>query len=109
MTARAIYREMVPLLVSAREAAQLLGVGRGKGRGLRALVEDGHLHPLPWLGGRVRYSLAEIQHLAREGIVEGGRPSRPRTATARRGAPAPGVGDRIRAIDLEALAKRRTA
>lgn len=91
-----------PLSCSARETCRLLGIGRGKGRGLRELVELGALHPVPWLNGRVRFSLEEIQRVAREGVIPGGRPSRARSAP-RRGAPPPGVGSRIKAIDVEAL------
>jgi hypothetical protein len=87
------------LLLSAREAAGLLAVGRGKGRGLRALVELGALHPVPWIGGRVRYSLDEIQRIAREGVPPGAMKVRASRRRARRG-PVGDVEARIRALEV---------
>ena len=67
------------LVVSKREAARLLGIGRG--RTLGKLLRSGRLRAVPWGRGE-RIPLEEIQRVAREGFPAPAgtspRPSRPR-------------------------------
>lgn len=55
---------MSPLLLSKRQAAKLLGVGRGNT--LQWLIDEGHIRPVI-IQGRVRIPLEEVQRVAREG------------------------------------------
>lgn len=84
-----------PLLYSARQSDRLLKVAKGTSM---ALYRGGVLRGTPWIGGRVRFSLEELQRLAREGVTPTGRPSRRRVK-----GPAGNVAEAIRAIDLGAL------
>ncbi len=87
------------LVLSKREAADLLGVDRGRTMG--ELIRSGQLRPIPWGKGQ-RIPLEEVQRLAREGFKTPGaklRPSRPRRA----GKADPAA---LRKLDLDTLAGR---
>ncbi len=83
------------LALSFREAARLLKIDRATT--LHALVAAGRLTPIPW-GHRQRLPLEQVQELARTGFTLDGKPAR---ARKRRGVPAPGVGARIRDLEVE--------
>jgi excisionase family DNA binding protein len=85
------------LALSYREAARLLRIDRGST--LIDLISAGRLKPVPW-GGRRRIPLEQVQELARTGFTVNGKPSRA-VSRPRRSVPAPGVGNRIRAIEVE--------
>lgn len=85
------------LALSLREAARLLGIDRGST--LHDLIRAGRLRPVPW-GNRHRIPLEQIQELARTGFTVDGKPGRA-VSRPRRAIPAPGVGARIRALEVE--------
>jgi excisionase family DNA binding protein len=84
------------LVLTFREAAQLLRIDRSTT--LLELIDAGLLRPIPW-GQARRIPLAQVQELARTGFTVKGKPSR--AVSRRRSTPAPGVGNRIRAIEVE--------
>lgn len=86
---------MTALACTYREAARLLRIDRGST--LQDLIRAGRLTPVPW-GQRQRIPLEQIQLLARTGFTVGGKPSR---VVSRRRVPAPGVGGRIRDLEVE--------
>ncbi len=88
-------QQSTPLVVSLREAARLLKVDRSST--LHALILAGRLVPVPW-GGRQRIPIEQVEELARTGFTLDGKPAR---ARKRRGAPPPGVGQRIRDLEVE--------
>jgi hypothetical protein len=92
------------LAVSWREAGRLLGVDRNRGGTLGEMVRSGVLRPIPW-GCGSRFSLEDIQRVARTGWRPSGR--RVRERAARPASPGAGVGDRIRAIEIADDAPRR--
>lgn len=83
-----------PLVLSYREAARLLKIDRGST--LHELIRRGDLETIPW-GSGCRIPLASVQALARRGWTLDGKPVRA-VSRPRRGVPAAGVGDRIRAL-----------
>jgi len=85
------------LACTKRETARLLRIDRGAT--LDDLIARKLLTPIPWGKGGWRIPLEQIQHLARTGFTVNGKPSR--AVSTRRAAPAPGVGNRIRAIEVE--------
>jgi excisionase family DNA binding protein len=85
------------LACTFREAARLLRIDRGST--LHDLIRAGRLKPVPW-GKSQRIPLEQIQELARTGFTVNGKPSRARS-NPRHAAPAAGVGNRIRAIEVE--------
>jgi hypothetical protein len=87
---------MTPLVLSDREAAKLLRVDRCST--LQEFKRRGDLTVIPW-GRGTRITLESVQALARRGWTETGRPVRA-VSRPRRAAPAPGVGNRIRAIEV---------
>jgi excisionase family DNA binding protein len=87
--------ERVALALTFREAARLLRIDRNST--LHELIRRGLLRPVPWGKGQ-RIPLEEVQRLAREGFTVNGKPSR--AVSRRRTVPAPGVGNRIRAIEV---------
>ncbi len=95
MKARALAS--VALALSYREAARLLRIDRGDT--LHDLISTGLLRPVPWGKGK-RIPLEQVQELARTGFTVKGRPSRA-ASRPRRAIPAPGVGTRIRALEVE--------
>jgi hypothetical protein len=98
VTARAVYEAMVPLLLSRRAAFRLLGVDRC-GEAAEELVRSGRLRLVP-AGRQHRVPLEDVQRVAREGFTVDGKPGRA-VSRPRRGVPAPGVGSRIRALEIE--------
>jgi excisionase family DNA binding protein len=84
------------LVLTYREAAKLLRVDRGAT--LHALIDAGHLRPVPWGEGR-RIPLEQVQQLARTGFTVNGKPARA-VSRPRRAGPTGGVGSRIRAIEV---------
>ena len=97
MTARAIYTEAIPFLLSRKAAGRLLGCDPW-GPTMDELIRTERLRLIPF-GNKKRISLEDVQRVAREGHVPGGRPSRPRAKVA----PAVGVGERIRALRIEGV------
>ena len=85
------------LALTFREAARLLRIDRSST--LHHLIDAGLLRPVPW-GDRRRIPLEQVQELARSGFTVCGKPSRARSHP-RRALPAPGVGDRIRDLEVE--------
>jgi hypothetical protein len=57
-----------PMLITQKAAAHLLSVSRVT---VWRMTRDGLLHPIELLPGTVRYSLHEVEQLARSGCVEG--------------------------------------
>lgn len=88
----------VALAVGWREAGRLLGIDRNRDGTLGELVRLGYLHPIPW-GRGTRFSVEELQELARTGWRLSGRPVR-RTTSARRGTCDPGALRKLRGEDL---------
>lgn len=86
-----------PLLLSDRQAARLLGCRRETVASLR---RRGVLRAVPWFRGW-RIPLAEVERLAAEGVTPAAR--RPRARRQGVKPPPRGVGDRIRALDVERL------
>jgi hypothetical protein len=97
VTARALYTEAIPYLLSRRAAGRLLGTDPS-GRLMDELIATRRLR-LVRFGSALRIPLEDVQAVAREGFVPGGRPSRKRADS--RGATAPGVGARIRALEVK--------
>lgn len=89
--------ERVALSLTFREAARLLRIDRSAT--LHELIRRELLRPVPWGAGQ-RIPLEQIQELARTGFTVNGKPSRARS-TPRRGTPAPGVGARIRQLEVD--------
>jgi hypothetical protein len=85
------------LALTFREAARLLRIDRNAT--LHELIRRDLLRPVPWGKGQ-RIPLEQVQEIARTGFTVNGKPSRARS-NPRRAAPAPGVGNRIRAIEVE--------
>lgn len=98
MTARAVYRDALPLLLSRRAAARLLGIDRC-GAVMGSLVKSGRLALIPWPGGH-RVSLEDVQRVAREGVTAGGRPARLRPSRKRTGTFDPNA---LRRLDVDAV------
>ncbi len=67
----------LPLLLTKRQAAKLLGIGRGT---LGELIELGHIRTVDMLGHPPRISLEEAQRFAREGTG----PVQPKPSRTRR-------------------------
>ncbi len=84
---------------SASETAKILRLGRGSDRGLGALVAAGLLTPIPW-GKRTRFSLEEIQRVAREGFRPAAGLVRRPSNRRRKGRVDPAA---LRALDVETL------
>jgi hypothetical protein len=97
MTARSLYESALPLLLSKRAAFRLLGIDRC-GDAAKALEASGRLRLVP-AGRAFRIPLEDVQRVAREGFTLEGRAVEMR-ASRRRSVPAPGVGNRIRAIEV---------
>ena len=94
MNARKVV--VAALVCSWRETEALT---RLDARTLRRLVDQGDLVAVPW-GRHTRITLESIQALARRGFtLDGTQPIRA-ASRPRRAAPAPGAGDRIRAIEV---------
>jgi hypothetical protein len=85
------------LALTFRDAARLLRIDRGAT--LHGLIDTGVLRPVPWGTGK-RIPLEQVQELARTGFTVNGKPGRARS-NPRRTAPTPGVGARIRSIEVE--------
>jgi hypothetical protein len=88
---------VTPLVLSNREAAKLLRIDRGET--LHDLIRRGLLRPIPWGNGH-RIPLEQVQDLARTGYTVNGKPGRA-VSRKRSALPAPGVGARIRALEVE--------
>ncbi len=88
------------LVLSKREAADLLGVDRGRTMG--ELIRSGQLRPIPWGKGQ-RIPLEEVQRLAREGFKATG--AKPRASHSRRKGKADPAA--LRKLDLDTLAGTR--
>lgn len=84
------------LACTKRETARLLRIDRGAT--LDELIARKLLTPIPW-GRGWRIPLEQIQQLARTGFTINGKPSR--AVSRRRGAPAPGVAQRIRDLEVD--------
>lgn len=95
MTARAVYTQAIPLLLSRRAAGRLLGTDPS-GPIMDGLIAQKRLR-LVRFGDSLRIPLEDVQAVAREGYAPGAR-SRPRVAS--RGPTAPGIGARIRALKI---------
>lgn len=103
MTARALYVEAVPLLLSERAAFRLLGIDRS-GEAARQLKRSGRLRLVP-AGNRRRIPLEDVQRVAREGFTLNEKPVRTRPSRRR----AWGVidPDALRRLDVERLGEAR--
>lgn len=101
MTTRA-YLEVLPLLLSQRAAAHLLGIDRS-GPVFKELVRTGRLTLVP-AGRRLRIPLEAVQCVAREGFGSPGVPTpRRRLSRRRAGTQNPEL---LRRLDVASL--RRT-
>jgi len=88
----------LPLAVSQRQAARLLGIGRDR---VRELVRDSRLREVPWGAGRRRIPLVEIERLAAEGFssnLPAARPKRSARFRATRCDP-----EALRKLDVNSL------
>jgi hypothetical protein len=90
---------VIALVCSRRETAKLLRLDRNPGGAIDELVQRGDLVEVPW-GRTRRITLESIQGLARRGFTLDGKRPRP-ASRPRRSAPAPGVGARIRALEVD--------
>ena len=97
MTARSVYAEAIPFLLSMKATGRLLCCDPW-GPVMQELIRTGRLRLVPF-GKRKRIPLEDVQRVAREGCIPGGRPSRPRPRVA----PAEGVGQRIRDLRIEGV------
>jgi hypothetical protein len=100
VTARALYLEAMPLLLSQRAAFRLLGIDRC-GAAAKDLLRSGRLRLVP-AGRALRIPLEDCQRVAREGFTVHGKPSRVRSNPRRAVDP-----DALRRLDVESLATRR--
>lgn len=85
---------MTPLLVSKRQAARLLGIGRGDT--LSRLIASGRIRVVS-VDGRLRIPLEEVHRVAREGTEP---PPALRRGVRRSASRGLSVAEKIRAIEL---------
>jgi hypothetical protein len=99
VTARTLYADALPLLLSERAAFRLLGIDRC-GEAARQLKRSGRLRLVP-AGNRMRIPLEDVQRVAREGFTLNEKPVRTRPSRQR----GPGVvdPDALRRLDVERL------
>ncbi len=98
MTARTLYREAMPFLLSQRAGFRLLGIDRS-GALAKELIRSERLALVP-VGRSLRLRLEDIQRVAREGITAGGQPARLRPSRKRTGTFDPAA---LRRLDVDAV------